>query len=74
MLSDKIYKILKWFLILFVPALITLINGLGKIYKFETDTLILTISVLSTFLGAITGISNVNYYKDVKNDKKRTNK
>lgn len=74
MLSNKIYKILKWFLILFVPALITLIGSLGKIYNFDTETLILTISALATFLGAITGISNINYYKGIKNDKKRSNK
>lgn len=67
MLSNKMYNILKWFLIIFVPALITLIGALGKIYSFNTETIILTISAIATFLGAITGISNINYYKN--NDK-----
>lgn len=62
-LKDKIYKILKWGLILFVPALISLIGNLGKIYGFETEKIILTIAEVSTFLGAITGISNYNYKK-----------
>lgn len=62
-LKDEIYKVLKWGLILFVPALITLIGTLGKIYGFETEKIILTISAISTFLGAITGISDYNYKK-----------
>lgn len=63
MLNDKIYKFLKWFLIIFVPALITLIGGLGKVYNFDTTTINLTIGIVATFLGTITGISNINYYK-----------
>lgn len=68
MLSNKMYNILKWFLIIFVPALITLIGALGKIYNFDTETIILTISAIATFLGAITGISNINYYKNNDNE------
>lgn len=63
-LNNKIYNILKWGLIIFVPALITLIGTLGKIYNFDTETIVLTIAAVATFLGAITGISNINYYKD----------
>lgn len=63
-LNNKIYNILKWGLIIFVPALITLIGTLGKIYSFDTETIVLTIAAVATFLGAITGISNINYYKD----------
>lgn len=63
-LNDKIYKILKWGLIIFIPALITLIGTLGQIYNFETETIVLTISAISTFLGVITGISNYNYHKE----------
>ncbi len=62
MLNDKIYKVLKWFLIIFVPALITLIGGLGKVYNFDTTTINLTIGIVATFLGTITGISNAKYY------------
>lgn len=65
-LKDELYKFLKWGLILFVPALITLIGNLGKIYGFETEKIILTIAEISTFLGAITGISNYNYKKGDK--------
>lgn len=62
-LNDKVYKIFKWGLILFVPALLSLISGLGQIYEFDTEKIILTISLFSTFIGTITGISNYNYKK-----------
>lgn len=63
-LNSKVYAVLKWGLIIFIPALITLIGTLGQIYNFETETIVLTISAISTFLGVITGISNYNYKKD----------
>lgn len=65
-LSNKLYQILKWGLIIFIPALITLIGTLGQIYNFDTETIVLTISAISTFLGVITGISNYNYNKEEK--------
>lgn len=64
-LSNKMYDILKWVLMIFVPALITLIGTLGQIYKFDTEIVVLTISAIATFLGAITGISNYNYKKEM---------
>lgn len=65
-LNDKIYKVFKWGLIIFIPALITLIGTLGQIYNFDTEKIVLTISAISTFLGVITGISNYNYAKGVE--------
>ena len=62
-MNNKVYDILKWTLIIFVPALITLIGTLGQIYSFNTETIVLTISAIATFLGAITGLSNYNYKK-----------
>ena len=62
-LNNKLYAILKWGLIIFIPALITLIGTLGQIYTFDTEKIVLTISAISTFLGVITGISNYNYKK-----------
>ena len=67
-LSDKIYNIFKWTLFIFVPALLTLINTLGQIYNFNTTIIILTISAIATFMGAITGISNHNYKKGDDNN------
>ncbi len=65
-LNDKVYKVFKWGLIIFIPAVITLIGTLGQIYNFDTEKIVLTISAISTFLGVITGISNYNYTKGVE--------
>ena len=63
-LSDNLYKFLKWFLILFIPSLITLISGLGALYEYDVTYIVGVISLVSTFLGSITKISDNNYYKE----------
>ena len=63
-LKNEIYNVLKWFIMIFIPASITLVETLGQIYGFETQTIILTTSAITTFLGVITGISNYNYNKN----------
>lgn len=65
-MNNKVYDILKWGLMIFIPAVITLIGTMGKIYNFDTEIIVLTISAIATFLGAITGISNYNYKKEEK--------
>ena len=65
-LSDKVYNLLKWLLITFVPALLVLIETLGVIYNYDTQVIILTISAIATFLGALIGVSNSNYNKTKK--------
>ena len=67
-LNDKLYNILKWGLITFVPALLVLIETLGVIYGYDTQVLVLTISAIATFVGSLIGVSNVNY------NNKKTNK
>lgn len=69
-LNDKVYNFIKWLLITFVPALLVLIETLGVIYNYDTQILILTISAIATFLGAIVGVSNTNYNK-LKNTKSK---
>ena len=62
-LSDKTYNVLKWALLTVVPALITLISGLGTIYGYDTTQITAVIGLVSTFIGAVVGISNTNYKK-----------
>ena len=62
-LNDKLYDFLKWLLIRFVPALLVLIETLGVIYNYDTQIIVLTISAIATFLGALIGISSSNYSK-----------
>ena len=74
MLNDKIYDFLKWFLMTFVPAAITLISSLAIIYHFDAEVIILTIGAISTFIAAITGISTVQYKKQLALQEKTTTK
>ena len=65
-MSDKLYNILKWTLLVGVAPTIVLINGLGDLYNFDPTKIVTTISLFATFLGAVTGISNINYNKKNK--------
>lgn len=60
-LGDKLYKALKWILATAVAPTIALITGLGELYHFETSIIVGTITLISTFLGALIGYSNRNY-------------
>lgn len=68
-MSNKVYDVVKWTLITFVPALILLITTLGSIYKFDTEVIIATITAIATFAGSLLGISNANYYKNKSENK-----
>jgi hypothetical protein len=63
-MSDKTYNKLKYFLMIFYPALTLLISTLGSIYNFDVEKILLTISAIVTFIGTITGISNIKYNKE----------
>ena len=67
-LSDKMYNRLKWLLLTVVPALITLISGLGTVYGFDTTQVTAVIGIIATFIGAVVGISNANYAKEDVDD------
>ena len=61
-LPDKAYNVLKWICIILLPALATLWFALGKIWGFPYLAEIeATIVAIDTFLGAILGVSAINY-------------
>ena len=63
-LSDKTYNILKWLVVIVLPALATLYAALGGIWGLPLVTEITgTINAVDTFLGAILMISTANYNK-----------
>lgn len=66
-LNDKAYNILKWILSVCVAPTIALIVGLGEVYGFDTYKIVQTISIIATFLGAIFGISVIQYNKGTNN-------
>ena len=64
-MSNKVYDILKWILLVAVAPTIALITGLGELYGFDTSIIVGTISLVATFLGALLGVSNHSYKKRV---------
>ena len=66
-MSNKLYDILKFIAQLLLPALATLWATLGKIWNWPLVTEIAaTICAIDTFLGAILGISSMQYKKDAE--------
>ena len=63
-LSDKVYNALKWIILIFVPALITLISGLGVLLGFDTTIINGIIGLVAAFIGSLIGVSSVNYNKE----------
>lgn len=67
MSSNRVYDILKWIAIIFLPALAKLIEGIfgvwGIPYGAEVAS---TIIYFQVFLGAILCVSSINYYKGQK--------
>lgn len=63
-LENRMYDFLKWVAILFLPALATLVAVVFKIWDIPYGNEIAqTITALATFLGAILGISSIQYKK-----------
>lgn len=66
MISNKVYDVLKWIVIVFLPALNTLIFALGNVLQFESSVICGIISAVTVFLGALIGVSSVRYSKAEK--------
>ena len=61
-LSNQVYDFMKWFTLLFLPALTTFVGVILKCFDIAcTDTVLTIMSGLITFLATILGISNMNY-------------
>ena len=64
-LSNKAFDVLKWVAILFLPALAILIRTVFAIWKIPFgEEISNTIVALQVFLGAILGVSTLNYNKE----------
>ena len=62
---NKVYDLLKWLCIIVFPALATLYAVLAKIWGFPFETQIpATITAIATFIGALVGVSSLNYKGD----------
>lgn len=63
-LNDKVYDALKWLVMIVLPALTTAYVGLAAIWGFPcAEEVSKTSAVICTLLGALLGISTVEYNK-----------
>lgn len=61
-LNNKVYDILKWMAILFLPALAQLVKGVFAVWGVPYgDQIAETITYIDLFLGAVLGISHIRY-------------
>ena len=64
MMSNKVYDLLKWITLVFLPALTTLVGVILNCFNVGCTEIVLTImTAITTFMGAILGISNISYKK-----------
>ena len=67
-LSTKVYDVLKWIALYFLPALGTLYFALSGIWNFPYgEQIVGTITAVDTFIGVLLGISTNTYNKQNKN-------
>ena len=69
-LHDKVYDIMKWVVIIALPAFSTFYAALANIWGFpEADKVVGTITALTLLLGLLLGVSTLSYNKsDAKYD------
>lgn len=61
-MDSKIYDILKWTVLVFIPALTTAYVGLSAIWGWPfAEEVAKTSAIICTLLGTILGISNLQY-------------
>lgn len=65
-LSDKLYQILKYVDLVFIPALITFYGLIGNTLNIPHTDIVLTImGGFDVFLGSLLGISTARYNKEM---------
>lgn len=70
MLSNKVYDILKWMVMIAIPALTTAYVGLAAVWGWPCpDAVAKTSAIICTLLGALLGISTAQYNKSEPPDK-----
>lgn len=64
-LNDRLYMVLKWVCLVFLPAITTAYVGLDGVFGLGYgDTVAKCSSILCVLIGSLIGISTAEYYKD----------
>lgn len=65
LLTNRAYDVLKWVCIIVLPALASLYRGVGTIWSLPyVEEIPQTIIVIDAFLGALLGVSTIQYNKN----------
>lgn len=63
-LSNNTYDILKWFVLVVMPSVSVLFQGLGELYGYHSTFLVVsTLNLFTAFLGTVLQISSSNYHQ-----------
>ena len=69
MLPGKVYDVIKWIALIFVPALVVLIQTIGGVWHWPyLNEITTTIAAVGVFLGALIGVSTIAYNKKGKDN------
>ena len=64
-LPDRVYNVLKWLVLICLPALTTAYCGLDAVFGWGyADTVAKVSAIVCTLLGSLIGISTAEYNKD----------
>jgi len=63
-LSNNVYDVLKYIVLIALPAFITFTNIVGMQLGYDMTTIIVVLTAFNTFLGTLIGISSIKYNKE----------
>lgn len=70
-MSNKVYDVLKWITLVALPATTALWLTLANIWGFPyAEAIGATLAAITTFLGALLGISSIQYSKSLNAENK----
>lgn len=63
-LSNQVYDILKYVVLIALPAIITFVNIVGVQLGYDMTTTIVIMTAFNALLGTLIGISSIKYNKE----------
>ena len=70
-MTNKVYDVLKWIALVALPAITTLWLALANIWGFPyAEAIGATMTAITAFLGALLGVSSIQYKKRIEADNK----
>ena len=70
-MTNKVYDVLKWIALVALPAITALWLALANIWGFPyAEAIGATLAAVTTFLGALLGISSIQYNKRIEAETK----